>query len=93
MSKIKTAEEASRRWVENSIQANPDRIHGVIRVYFQGRQNLKWVTGLLKGEDAKLVKTSIDAFKKVDPVKYEALLQELANSGFPVIFGDDLQNK
>ena len=93
MSKIKTAEEASRRWVENSIQANPDRIYGILKVYFQGRQNLKWVTGLLKGEDAKLVKTSIDAFKKVDPVKYGALLQELANSGFPVIFGDDLQNK
>jgi len=75
MPKVKTAEEASKRWVENSIQANPDRIHGIVKAYFQGRQSLKWAAGLLKGEDVKLVRATIDAFKKMDSAKYDALSQ------------------
>lgn len=77
MPRVKTTEEASRRWVENSIQANPDRIHGIVKAYFRGRQSLKWAAGLLKSEDEKLVRATVDAFKKVDSVKYDALSQAL----------------
>ena len=77
MPKVKTAEEASKRWVENSIQANPDRIHGIVKAYFQGRQSLKWAAGLLKSEDRNLVNPVLEAFKKVDPAKHSALSQAL----------------
>lgn len=77
MPRIKTVEEASKRWVENSIQANPDRIQGIVRAYFQSRQSLKWAAGLLKSEDRNLVSSVLDAFKKVDSAKYDELLQAL----------------
>ena len=77
MPKIKTVEEASRRWVNNSIQANPDRIYGIIKTYFQGRQSLKWAVSLLKNEDWTLVSKTLETFKDINPEKYDTVLDTL----------------
>lgn len=75
MPRIKTAQEVADKWARNSIQSNPDRIQGIIKVYFQGRQSLKWVTGLLKNEDMNIVIPILNTFKSVDPEKHETLSQ------------------
>ena len=70
-------EEASRRWVENSIRANPDRIRGIVEAYYRGKQSLNWASRLLKKEDGNLVMTILNTFQSVDAEKRRSLIEAL----------------
>lgn len=67
-------EEAAEKFVKNSIRANPERIHGIVRTYFQGRQSIGWAVGLLKTEDEKLVDWAANPYKEIYPEKYTQLI-------------------
>ncbi len=70
-------QQAGERWVRNSIQANPDRIQGIIEAYFSGRQSLRWAAGLLKSEDAGIIFPIMDTFKATHPLKHSELASYL----------------
>ena len=70
-------QQAGERWVRNSIQANPDRIQGIVEAYFSGRQSLRWAVGLLKSEDAGIIFPILDALKTAHPSKYSELMSYL----------------
>ena len=72
-----TLQQAGERWVRNSIRANPDRIYGIVRAYFSGRQSLRWAAGLLKSEDMGIVFPTIVAFRATNPLKYGELMEYL----------------
>ena len=77
MARAITLQEATERWVRNSIRANPDRIQGIIRAYMNGRQSLRWAAGLLESEEASVVFPIAAAFKAVNPLKYNELMAYL----------------
>lgn len=70
-------EEATENWVENSIRLNPERIRGIVRAYFEGRQSLKWAVGLLKAEDRDLVNWATNPYREKGSEKYTQLTSAL----------------
>lgn len=61
MTKVKPIQEISKKWVRNTIEANHERIKGIIEAYLSGKQNFNWATRLLLTEDAKLSKRILNS--------------------------------
>lgn len=77
MIKIRPIQQISKKWLRNTLTANPERISGIIEAYLSGKQNFNWVAGLLKNEPSNLSWEILNSIQDGDSIRRRHLLRWL----------------